>query len=152
VLFNNNKRTLFFLYESLLFLRDNKKFFFDLEKKHLMTEDNIIHFPKKIFDCQEVKRCMHEILHANLHDKQYDENQCAYLAKHLSTIIKDSLKTFSYERYKFIIQILICQDRNESLQMASRSYWDAETDKFAQSIYINQFLICVATAFAVFYY
>lgn len=111
-----------------------------------------IHFPKKIFNSQEIKKSIHEILHENLHDKQYDFNQCNLLAKNLSNIIKDSLKTFGYERYKFIIQIFIYQQNNESLKMICRSYWDSETDKFAQSIYINQFLICIATAFAVFYY
>jgi hypothetical protein len=118
-----------------------------------MSEDkNKIQLSRKIFNCQEIKKCMHEILHENLHDKQYDLNQCNSLAKHLSNIIKNSLKILGYERYKFIIQIFICQENNESLQMTCRSYWDSETDKFAQSIYINQFLICVATAFAVFYY
>jgi hypothetical protein len=118
-----------------------------------MSEDNQrIHLPVKMFNCQEVKKRMHEILHENLHDQQYDLNQCNFLAKNLANNIKDSLKTLGYERYKFIIQIIICQEFNESLQMACRSFWDSETDKFAQSIYINQFLICVATAFAVFYY
>jgi hypothetical protein len=111
-----------------------------------------INLPVKPFNCQEVKKRMHEILHENLHNQQYDLNQCNSLTKNLSNIIKDSLKTFGYERYKFIIQIIICQEFNETLQMTCRSYWDEQTDKFAQSIYINQFLICVATAFAVFYY
>jgi len=111
-----------------------------------------IPLPKKIFNCQEIKTCMHDILHRNLHDQQYDFNQCNLLTKNLSNIIKDSLKTLGYERYKFIVQIFISQEQNESLQMICRSYWDSKTDQFAQSIYINQFLICIATAFAVFYY
>jgi hypothetical protein len=111
-----------------------------------------IHLPKKIFNCQEIKKCMHDILHENLHDQHYDFHQCNFLAKNLSNIIKDSLKMLGYERYKFIIQIFICQEQNECLQMICRSYWDSKTDRFAQSIYINQFLICIATAFAVFYY
>jgi hypothetical protein len=120
-----------------------------------MSEDkknNKIYLPKKIFNCQEIKKYIHQILHENLHDQQYDLNQCNSLAKNLSNIIKDSLKTLGYERYKFIIQILICQKHNDSLQMICRSYWDFETDKYAQSIYINQFLICIATVFAVYYY
>jgi hypothetical protein len=115
-------------------------------------DNKTIDLPKIIFNCQDVKKRIHEILHENLHDKQYDLNQCNSLTKNLSNIIKDSLKTFGYERYKFIIQIIICQEYNENLQMACRSYWDSQTDRFAQSIYINQFLICIATAFAVFYY
>jgi hypothetical protein len=118
----------------------------------MSEEKNRIHLPIKIFNCQEIKKYMHEILHENLHDQQYDLNQCHSLAKNLSNLIKDTLKTLGYERYKFIIQILISPEHNESLQMTCRAYWDSETDQFAQSIYINQFLICVATAFAVFYY
>ena len=118
----------------------------------MSEEKNLIHLPKQIFNCQEVKKRMHEILHENLHDQPYDFDQCTSLAKNLSNRIKDALKIFGYERYKFIVQILICQEQNESLQMTSRSYWDSQTDRFAQSIYINPFLICVATAFAVFYY
>lgn len=91
---------------------------------------------------------MHEILHRNLHDQQYDP----ILAKTLSNLIKDSLKTLGYDRYKFIIQILIYPENEEQIEMLCRSYWDDETDRFAQSIYINSYLICIATAFGVFYY
>lgn len=115
-------------------------------------EGKPLNSPSQIFNCQEVKRRMHEILHANLHDQSYDSNQCTSLVKHLASAIKDALKAFGYERYKFIIHIILSQEQNDSLQLACRSYWDSETDRFAQSVYINPFLICVATAFAVFYY
>ncbi len=119
----------------------------------MSSEHQRISLPKKILNCQEIKKCMHDILHENLHDKQYDSGQRNSLAKNLSNTIKDSLKRLGYERYKFIIQILISQEQSDdSLQMTCRSYWDSETDKFAQSIYMNQFFICIATAFAVFYY
>lgn len=119
-----------------------------------MSEDdkNQIHFPKKIFNCQEIKKYLHKILHENLSDQQYDEQQCQMLTKNLSNIIKDLLKTLGYDRYKFIIQIYICQQNEDNLQMFCQSYWDSQTDRYAQSIYINQFLICIATAFAIFYY
>ena len=108
--------------------------------------------PKKLFDCQEMKTCMHDILHQNLRDEHYDTHQANSLAKNLSNTIKDALKSLGYERYKFIVQIFICQEPNESLPMLCRSYWDSESDRSAQSIYINPFLVCVATVFAVFYY
>ena len=117
-----------------------------------MDDENAVQCPRTMFDCHTVKRRMHEILHTNLYDQQYDLNQFNVLAKHLSTTIKDALKTFGYERYKFVIQVLLSHEQDESLQMACRSYWDSTTDRFAQTIYINQFVICVATAFAVFYY
>ncbi|CAF1133911.1 unnamed protein product [Adineta ricciae] len=108
--------------------------------------------PRTIFDSQDMKRRLHEILHENLHDKRYDSNQCSSLSKDLANRIKDALKRFGYERYKFVIQVLICQEYNENIQMNCRAYWDSETDRLAQTIYMNQFLICIATAFAVYYY
>lgn len=108
--------------------------------------------PKKLFNCQEIKSCIHEILHQHLHDQSYDSHQCNTLVKTLSNSIKDSLKTLGYERYKFIIQIVIYPENADPLQMICRSYWDDQTDRFAQSIYMNSFLICIATAFGVFYY
>lgn len=114
--------------------------------------DNEIHLPIKTFDCQEVKKRIHEILHDHLHDKKYDLKECNSLVKYLSNIIKDSLKKLGYDRYKFIINVIISPQTNDPIQMITRSYWDSETDKFAQSIYINEFLICISTAFAVFYY
>ena len=111
-----------------------------------------IPLPKKVFNCQEIKSCMHEILHQHLHDQQYDFQQCNALVKTLSNLVKDALKTLGYERYKFIIQIFIYPENEESLQMICRSYWDSQTDRCAQSIYMNSFLICIATAFGIFYY
>lgn len=111
-----------------------------------------IHCPKKIFNCEQIKNCMHEILHRNLHDQFYDFTQCHNLTKTLSNLIKDALKTFDYDRYKFIIQIVIYPENNDQLQMFCRSFWDNQTDRFAQSIYINSDLICIATAFGIFYY
>lgn len=116
-----------------------------------MTEQRLLRPVNAVFNCQDVKRRMHEILHAHLHDRTYDWNRCSALTSDLSGLIKDALKTFGYSRYKFIVQVLLSEERDESLQLACRAYWDAERDRFAQSIYINPRLICVATTFAVFY-
>jgi len=118
----------------------------------MTDEQENVSLPKKIFDCQQIKKSMHEILHENLHNQQYNSDEYSSLTRTLSNLIKNSLKTLGYERYKFIVQILICDDTNENLQMFCRAYWDSQTDKFAQSIYMNQFLICVATTFGVYYY
>lgn len=117
-----------------------------------MTENFFLTSPEKIFNSEQVKQRMHEILHSNLQNEIYDADRCASIVQNLSNSIKDALKTFDYDRYKFIVEIHLCEEQNENLQVACRSYWDSETDRFAQSIYINRFFICVATTFAVFYY
>ncbi|CAF0934907.1 unnamed protein product [Didymodactylos carnosus] len=108
--------------------------------------------PKKLFNCKEIKSRIHEILHASLHDKEYNSDECVCLAKNISGLVKDLLKSMGYDRYKFVVQVVIGEERSDSLQMACRSYWDPHSDSFAQSIYINQFFLCVCTAFAVYYY
>ena len=115
-----------------------------------MTEQSLRPASER-FDCQEVKRRMHEILHAHLHDRTYERHQCSALTTELSGLIKDALKTFGCPRYKFIVQVLLSEEQDETFQLVSRAYWDAQSDRFAQSIYINPSLICIATTFAVSY-
>eukprot|EP00058_Branchiostoma_floridae_P000484 XP_002585972.1 hypothetical protein BRAFLDRAFT_255806 [Branchiostoma floridae] len=57
-----------------------------------------------------------------------------------------------YDRYKFVVQVVIGEQKGEGVKMACRSFWDADTDNYAQDIFMNDSLFCVAAAFGVFYY
>jgi hypothetical protein len=114
--------------------------------------DRRIHVSCSTFNGHDVKRRMHEILHARLHEQVYDRQQSTVIVQQLSTSIRDALKLFAYERYKFIVHIVLAQEQTECCQMTCRAFWDVDTDRLAQSIYVNPFLACTATAFAVFYY
>ncbi|CAH1245857.1 TCTEX1D2 [Branchiostoma lanceolatum] len=99
-----------------------------------------------------VKECIHIVLNEALTGKEYDGEQTAELCKHLSNEIKKKLKELSYDRYKFVVQVVVGEQKGEGVKMACRSFWDADTDNYAQDIFMNDSLFCVAAAFGVFYY
>ena len=49
-------------------------------------------------------------------------------AKQLSDNIKAKLKALGYERYKYIVQVLIGERRDQGVRMGTRCFWDSATD------------------------
>lgn len=54
-----------------------------------------------------------------------------------------------YDRYKFIVQVVIGEQRGEGVKMACRCFWDSDTDNCAQDIFMNDSLFCVAVCLRV---
>lgn len=40
-------------------------------------------------------------------------------------------------RYKYVVQVVIGEQRGEGVRMGSRCFWDSETDNVASETYIN---------------
>ncbi|KAK3596720.1 hypothetical protein CHS0354_025018 [Potamilus streckersoni] len=99
-----------------------------------------------------VKECIHTVLQEQLADKQYQADEVMEWTKKISDDIKRKLKDMGYDRYKFIVQVVIGEQRGEGVKMGCRCFWDSDTDNYAQDIFMNDSLFCVAAAFGVFYY
>lgn len=99
-----------------------------------------------------VKECIHQILTDFFVGKSYSGDECTTWCKNISHEIKDRLKEMGYDRYKFIVQVVIGEQRGEGVKMACRCFWDSDTDNCAQDIFMNDSLFCVAVCFGVFYY
>ncbi|XP_064615030.1 dynein light chain Tctex-type protein 2B-like isoform X2 [Liolophura sinensis] len=105
-----------------------------------------------IFRPAIVKECIHQVLIDKLSGKSYDAEETTELTRSISDDIKLKLKDIGYDRYKFIVQVYIGEQRGEGVKMACRCFWDSDTDNYAQDIFMNESLFCVAAAFGVFYY
>ncbi len=67
--------------------------------------------------------------------------------------IKNRLKLeFDLPRYKFVVQVVIGEQRGEGVRMGCRCFWDADTDNYAEETYRNDSLFCVVAAFAAYLY
>lgn len=40
-------------------------------------------------------------------------------------------------RYKFVVQVVIGEQRGEGVRMGSRCFWDSETDNVASETFVN---------------
>lgn len=99
-----------------------------------------------------VKECIHNVLNERLDGKTYEPDEIMDWTKAIADDIKTKLKDRGYDRYKFVVQVAIGEQRGEGVKMGARCFWDSDTDNYAQDIYMNDSLFCVAAAFGVFYY
>ncbi|CAH1781906.1 unnamed protein product [Owenia fusiformis] len=99
-----------------------------------------------------VKELIHNVLAENLTGREYVGEETTDWCKTISDEIKVRLKDIGYDRYKFIVQVVIGEQRGEGVKMGCRCFWDSDTDNYAQDIFMNDSLFCVAAAYGVFYY
>ncbi|XP_065840965.1 dynein light chain Tctex-type protein 2B-like [Oscarella lobularis] len=99
-----------------------------------------------------VKDMIKEILKEQLHDKEYSSEEANVWTKTISDGIKERLKDFGYDRYKFVVQVVIGEQRGAGVQMGCRCFWDSDTDNQAHETFMNDTLFSAATAYGIFYY
>ncbi|XP_061490513.1 dynein light chain Tctex-type protein 2B isoform X1 [Rhineura floridana] len=129
------------------------------------TSKSICHEPQRIladqkhhtgsqrrFRSSAVKECIHEVLKEELASVQYNPEEIPSLTKSLSETIRNKLKEKGYHRYKIVVQVVIGEQRGEGVNMAARCFWDADTDNYAQDVFMNDTLFCAVVAFGCFFY
>ncbi|KAM6963281.1 dynein light chain Tctex-type protein 2B [Aplochiton taeniatus] len=99
-----------------------------------------------------VKECIRNILRDQLSGLQYDPEEVPVMSRTLADCIKNKLKEVGFDRYKLVVQVVIGEQRGEGVKMAARCFWDADTDSYAQDVFMNDSLFCVAAAFGSYYY
>uniref|UniRef100_A0A915JG47 Tctex1 domain-containing protein 2 n=1 Tax=Romanomermis culicivorax TaxID=13658 RepID=A0A915JG47_ROMCU len=99
-----------------------------------------------------IKVIIKNILTEELVDKDYDSKTANDLAINLSKIIKAKLKELDLPRYKFLVNVLLCEQKGAGMRCLSKCFWDSDTDGHCSEIFMNDSLICVASIYAVYYY
>lgn len=84
-----------------------------------------------------MKEILHECLVERLAGQAYEGEKCNEAAKQLADIIRNRLKNLGYDRYKFIVQVLIGERRDQGVYFGTRCFWDANTDNQASETFTN---------------
>ena len=66
--------------------------------------------------------------------------------------IKTRLKDLQFSRYKFVVQVVIGEQRGEGVKMATKCFWDSETDNYVKHVFMNENFFVVAVAFGSYFY
>merc|ERR1712004_891484 len=98
-----------------------------------------------------VKELIHHTLVEELNGMTYNAEEATDLSKKVADSLKAKLKDLEYDRYKFLVQVIVGEQRGEGCKMGARCFWDSDTDNYAQDIFMNDSLFCVAAVFGVFY-
>ncbi|KAG7385187.1 Tctex1 domain-containing protein 2 [Phytophthora boehmeriae] len=96
----------------------------------------------------KMKQLIGQVLQEKLDNASYQSDRAAALTKEIADTVKMRLKG----QFKYVVQVVIGEQRGEGVRMGCRCFWDAETDCYASETFSNDSLFCVATAYSVFLY
>ncbi|KPP72220.1 Tctex1 domain-containing protein 2-like, partial [Scleropages formosus] len=80
------------------------------------------------------------VVQGALSGRQYEPQEVPFLSRSLADSIKEKVKETGLDRYKLVVQVVIGEQRGEGVKMAARCFWDADTDSYAQDVYMNSIL------------
>ncbi|KAG8037058.1 hypothetical protein G9C98_004380 [Cotesia typhae] len=62
------------------------------------------------------------------------------------------LTKLNFQQYKYIVNVVLGEQRGAGVKIGTRCLWDAEADDYAHGNFINETIFCVACVYAVFFY
>ena len=72
---------------------------------------------------------MKEIIQASLQERltncQYEGEKCNDACKQISVAIRTKLKNLGFQRYKYVVQVVIGERREQGVRMGTRCFWDS---------------------------
>jgi tctex1 domain-containing protein 2 len=108
--------------------------------------------PGKKFRVAEARDVIQGTLKSKLSGATYDPDSCAALSKDIADEIKQALKGKEWPRYKYVVHVVIAEQKGEGVQLACRCFWDDASDGYATDIFENKHLFAVASVYGVYFY
>lgn len=85
----------------------------------------------------EMKKVIRDCL-SDLTDQVYDVDKCNALSRSLADKIREGIKSIRCsQKYKFVVQVLIGERRDQGVHFGTRSFWDSNTDNYASDSFTN---------------
>ena len=82
-----------------------------------------------------------------------NENEIHQLVKDLAEESKKCVRALGKDsRYKYLIQVIVGQNKGQGVRMGSRQFWDKDTDNLATVTVIKKEIFITVCAFAVYLY
>ncbi|NWS71876.1 TC1D4 protein, partial [Crotophaga sulcirostris] len=103
------------------------------------------------FDAGQVQQVLEGALAGTLGTTVYTPQGSALLAQSLAELLRSRVKEVVPPRYKVVCHVLLGQQGQQSLLVASRALWDPESDSFASTTFSNSSLFAVATVHGVYF-
>ena len=117
-----------------------------VQNTYKMTPDENEFFPPIRVE-KAVKATMERVLQ----DAVYEPENGGHLTEVLTEAVKAKVKALCHKRLKIVVQVVIWSRSGQSMEIASRCLWDADTDNFASVCYENESIFAVANIFAVYF-
>ena len=106
--------------------------------------------PGKRFNPELVKETINDVLRERLQEYEYSRFTAPKFAKVLSGVLNEKVKEYDFPRYRFITNVIIAENKQQSVSFASRCIWNHATDEYATGQYKRESFIAVASIHAVY--
>lgn len=106
----------------------------------------------KRFDARKFEPIIRKIVYENLEGKVYDHMYAKDWTSSISRQIHAKVKELALDQYKFVVQVIVGEDRGQGEKCISGCMWDEETDDKASALFNKGTLYCVAVVYAVYTY
>jgi PBP1b-binding outer membrane lipoprotein LpoB len=83
---------------------------------------------------------------------KYSSDEANKLTTKISDEVKNRLRDLGLPRYKFVVQVVLGENRTEGVHVGHRCLWDNDTDNYASVSWGNDSLFCVTTVYGVYQY
>lgn len=80
------------------------------------------------------------------------EADLTILSRQIADRVKYQLKELGKGRYKYIVQVVLGQQKGQGIQAGTRCFWDFETDAVAYEQYTTDNLFCLVTVYGIYLY
>ncbi|KAK2185543.1 hypothetical protein NP493_231g03067 [Ridgeia piscesae] len=101
------------------------------------------------FAAYKIEHLIKDVLEAYLRRIKYNPDRCSKLCQDLCSIIKTKTKELATSRWKLVVQVLVGEDTDQRVQMASRCLWNQATDNFASATFRNKSLFAIGIVYGV---
>lgn len=107
---------------------------------------------KDKFKPSKAKEIIIKVLDKKLVDVGYQAEKIQFLIKEIAETIKGELKGLGLQRYKYIVQVVVGEQKGQGLRIGGRCFWDNDTDCCVSESRVNDLLFCLVTVNAVYVY
>ncbi|NXA10926.1 TC1D3 protein, partial [Sapayoa aenigma] len=104
----------------------------------------------KFQDCS-VRDKAQKILMNKLQQAKYDGVSSPSLCASISEEILKAVKEFRFDRYKYVVSVLIVEKADQAMIVASRCLWDVQRDTWVSAKCETETFIALALVMACYY-
>uniref|UniRef100_A0A8C6Z6X3 TC1D3 protein n=3 Tax=Nothoprocta TaxID=8806 RepID=A0A8C6Z6X3_NOTPE len=107
--------------------------------------------PYNKFQDYVVRKKAQEILTNKLQETKYDGVSSPSLCASISEEILTAIKELGYDRYKYVVSVLIVEKAGQAINVASRWVWDVQRDTWVSAKCETETFIALALIMACYY-
>ena len=123
------------------------------ERRKAVAENSFVVRPSARFPVAAVQALLRALLAERLAPTAAkDYKYSSEATKPLADAIRARLKALALPRYKFVVHVVVGENKGQGFKLASKCLWDPACDDLACESYTNDNVFAVATVFGVYLY